>query len=123
MTKPIRSGRQVGPAGVERALDRHLADEHEVVVRRLGPVDCAQPLDLVATPFGVGHGHCHTVTQQRPQLAVGRGGRHRRAVACQLVGGCGNGLGRQRRVQLHEGGGQALWQHGTACIGPAQRAV
>jgi hypothetical protein len=42
---------QIRPAGVERARDAELADQQEIIVRRLIPINHAQPLCSLATTF------------------------------------------------------------------------
>ena len=87
---------EVGPAGVERAGDAELADQQEVVVLGLLPVDHAQALGLLAAVLAVGHGDRDAVLEQPIDLAVRRLQAHRRAVAGQLVDGGVDRLGRQR---------------------------
>jgi hypothetical protein len=82
---------QVGPAGVERAGDAELADQQEVVVLRVFPIDHAQAFGALATilaaVFAVGDGHRDAFLEQPIDLAVGGLQAHRRAVAGQFVDG------------------------------------
>ena len=78
---------QVGPAGVERAGHAELADQQEVVVRRMFPIHDAQTFGLLPAVFLVGHGHRDAFLEQpiRPRgwpppgsSPSGRGSVHRR---------------------------------------------
>jgi hypothetical protein len=74
--QPIDEADQVGPAGVERAGDAELADQQEVVVFRVFPIDDAQAFGALTTTlaavFAVGYGHRDAFLEQPIDLAVGR---------------------------------------------------
>ncbi len=114
---------EVGPAGVERAGDAELADQQEVVVLRVLPVDHAQPLGLLPAVLAVGHGDRDAVLEQPVDLAVGRLQAHRRAVAAQFIDGDVDRLGRQRGIELLQRGAQALDQHHLALGLATERAL
>ncbi len=90
---------QIGPAGVERAGDAELADQQEIVVRRVLPIDDAQPLGLLAAVLAVGHrDRMPSLSSRRPRGSRlpgsspnGRGSAHRRRLRWPR---------RQRRVEL-----------------------
>ena len=105
---------QIRAAGVERAGDAELADEQEIVVRRILPIDHAQALGLLAAVFAVRHGDLDAFLEQPIDLAVRRLEAHRRTVAGQLIDGGGDRLGRQRRIQPFQRRAQAGNQHHLA---------
>jgi hypothetical protein len=114
---------QVGPAGVERAGDAELADQQEVVVLRLFPIDHAQAFGLLAAVLPVGDGYRDAFLEQPIDLEVGGFQAHRRAVAGQFIDGVADGLWRQRGVEFAQRGAQTFKQHRLAPGLPPQRTT
>jgi hypothetical protein len=91
----VDEAHQVRPAGVERARDAELADQQEIVVRRILPIHhlhrsvFCPPRSRSGTETGM------PVFEQPIHLAVRRLEAHGRPVAGQFIHGGGDGLGRQ----------------------------
>jgi hypothetical protein len=118
---------QVGPAGIEHTGHAELADQHEVVVLRVFPIDDAQAFGALATTlaavFAVGYGHRDAFLEQPIDLAVGGFQTHRRAVAGQFVDGGLDRLRRQLAIKFAQRRFQTFHQHHLAPGLAPQRAV
>ena len=118
----VDKAHQIGPAGVERTLDRELADQQKVVVGRDVPVHHPHPLDALPA-VGVGHSHRHAVAQLLPQVTVGGHRGHATAVACHLVGRSVQRRWRQAGVQPVQHRTQPRRQHRLGLGLAAQRGI
>src|SRR5207247_1238422 len=100
--KSVNKAHQIQPAGVKRSGNTELADEQEIIVRRILPIHHPYPLRLLSSTLsastgeragvrcrisGVRHGDRDSILQQFINVAIGRGKTHRRAVARQHVKG------------------------------------
>ena len=89
---------QIRPAGVERAGDAELADQQEIIVRRVLPIHHAQPFYLLPASLAIRHRHLDALFEQQINLPVGLLQQHGRTVAGEFIHRRCDGLGWERRV-------------------------
>ena len=76
---------QVRSAGVERTGHRHLANEQEIVRRRILPIDHAHAFGFLAAALAIRHAHFDAIFQQLVNITIRGRDAHCRSIACQVV--------------------------------------
>ena len=115
---------QIRPAGVKRAGDAELADQQEIIIRRLLPINDAQPFRFLPAALTVRHGHLDAILEQQIHFPIRRFQAHGRTVAGQFIHGGGDGLGRQRGIHPLQRRPQPEHQHHLALrLAPKRSAL